>query len=535
MKKVVISAAFIVFCVPSNATIIYVNAAATGSNNGNNWTNAFVDLQAALSSASPGDEIWVAAATYHASQGGDRSESMTLKDGVRIYGGFKGIEEDRVERNWRMHATVLSGNIGDSWARSDNTFRILVARNVSSEAVIDGFVIELAYNDREYPDGVGGGMYVEDATPLIRNCVFRDNVAVGGGATWNQNAAPTYENCTFKRSSDIACYNDGSDARYIDCTFRRNRGGAGAALYARNGSDLIVVRCAIIGNTADGHGGAYYGYGNPIFLDSLFAKNRAARAEGSYGGAMLLRAGSATITNCTIVKNWSEFNAGGISTFSETSTPTIRNCILWGNRSRNGEAHGWVEKDQAVLHAGSMKQSLIEAYTGLYGGRSNFDGDPLFVDVEDHNYRVRAGSPCIDRGKDDVVAESTDLDGNRRILSGRVDLGAYESVCEAVRDFDVEARENDSGGFDVVASIKTHLPAGSTVRLVFTPVDENGDPDPCCATGECGPQVRCPTVRRARIMADGRGKASLPDCPVGRVTVCVEGCGESLCREILCP
>ena len=39
---------------------IYVDQSATGANNGQDWANAFLELQSALAEASPGDEIWVA-------------------------------------------------------------------------------------------------------------------------------------------------------------------------------------------------------------------------------------------------------------------------------------------------------------------------------------------------------------------------------------------------------------------------------------------------------------------------------------------
>jgi hypothetical protein len=81
---------------------------------------------------------------------------------------------------------------------------------------------------------------------------------------------------------------------------------------------------------------------------------------------------------------------------------------------------------------------------GGLSGTGNIDVDPLFVDpngadgiigTEDDNLRLSAGSPCIDAGDNSVVdANSTDLDGNSRILDGDgdgeaiVDMGAYEFV-----------------------------------------------------------------------------------------------------------
>ena len=48
----------------SHAATIYVKHNASGSNNGTSWTNAYTSLQSAISNASSGDEVWVAAGIY---------------------------------------------------------------------------------------------------------------------------------------------------------------------------------------------------------------------------------------------------------------------------------------------------------------------------------------------------------------------------------------------------------------------------------------------------------------------------------------
>src|SRR5262249_54017507 len=105
-------------------TTWYVNAAATGSNNGRSWTNADTDLQKALGSAQSGDQIWVAQGTYKPTSGTDRSLSFALKAGVAIYGGFAGGETLLSQRDFVQHVTTLSGDIGTPGDSGDNSYHV---------------------------------------------------------------------------------------------------------------------------------------------------------------------------------------------------------------------------------------------------------------------------------------------------------------------------------------------------------------------------------------------------------------------------
>ena len=77
----------------SQAAVVFVDASATGANDGTSWADAYADLQDALATAVSGDDIWVAAGTYKPTSTMDRTVSFVMVEGVGIYGGFAGNED----------------------------------------------------------------------------------------------------------------------------------------------------------------------------------------------------------------------------------------------------------------------------------------------------------------------------------------------------------------------------------------------------------------------------------------------------------
>jgi hypothetical protein len=73
----------------AQSRIIYVDAGATGANNGFSWPAAYRFLQDGLATATSGDEIWVAAGTYYPDKGAgqinnDRDATFELISGVGL-------------------------------------------------------------------------------------------------------------------------------------------------------------------------------------------------------------------------------------------------------------------------------------------------------------------------------------------------------------------------------------------------------------------------------------------------------------------
>ncbi|NLX72835.1 MAG: DUF1565 domain-containing protein, partial [Bacteroidales bacterium] len=130
-------------------------------------------INEAISAAQPGDEIWVAEGVYKPTGSTDRSISFVLKEGVALYGGFKGNESSREERDPYTNETILSGNIGDQSSSDDNSHSVVKAdgtSNLITEAtVLDGFIIE---DGKTLTPDVGAGLHLVKASPRVVNVWF---------------------------------------------------------------------------------------------------------------------------------------------------------------------------------------------------------------------------------------------------------------------------------------------------------------------------------------------------------------------------
>jgi hypothetical protein len=294
----------------AQGTIIYVDADATGLNDGSSWANAFLELYDALDVAGYGTQIWVAEGTYKPTGGTNSNISFEMKNGVAICGGFDPTVGDDTwaERDWVNNVTILSGDIGVPGDSSDNSHHVFLNSSLDSTAVLDGFTITGGKANGTGYDDYGGGMFNGSSDLTLSNVRFEGNRADSGGGMYNYVSSPTLTNVTFsgnraEYSSGVygsggGMYNYYSSPTLTDCTFSGNSAAqSGGGMDNSPMSSPTLTNCTFYQNSATDFGGGMYNVDNssPTLTNCTFEGNSA----GTHGGGMANIYASPTLTDCT--------------------------------------------------------------------------------------------------------------------------------------------------------------------------------------------------------------------------------------------
>ncbi|MBI3851071.1 MAG: hypothetical protein HY298_12460 [Verrucomicrobia bacterium] len=238
----------------------------------------------------------------------------------------------------------------------------------------------------------------------LNNCTLTGNSAGGGGGAMYS----TLNNCTV--SSNSATLGGGASRSTLNnCTVAENSasgGGGGVEIGTLN-------NCTLTGNRASGTSGFSGGggaAGGTLNNCSLTGNSTATWGGGVIGGDMFW--GPLTLNNCTLTGNSASLSGGG------ALGGTLNNCIVYFNTATNGANYATSPLFTTLNYCSTTPMST--------SGFGNITNAPLFVDYANGNLHLQSNSPCINAGLNAYAPGSTDLDGLPRIVSGTVDIGAYE-------------------------------------------------------------------------------------------------------------
>ncbi|WP_234573345.1 choice-of-anchor Q domain-containing protein [Rhodohalobacter sp. 614A] len=399
---------------PAIDNILYVKKGASGT--GASWANALGELRDAMAlfdsedcSTEDVDQIWVAEGVYV--PGTSALGTFQLINGIEIYGGFDGTENNLDARDWQNNSTILSGDIDDddnpfdpdedtdsdtnTVSQTDhligvNSYHVVTGSGTDNTAILDGFTIISGDANAGVPHDTGGGIYNLNGSPTLINLNLKGNRAVTyGGGIYNESSSPTLKNVNIESNS----------TQY------------GGGIYNEEGSHPTLTNVTIIDNSAANSAGGMRNWdSNP------------------------------TLTNVTISGNSSGGNGGGMS--NSNSSPTLINSIIWGNTASaegneiwNFDSGSSVTLEYSLYRNGD--NDIVEGPGSFDDGDHSLTSDPQFTNPGNGNYTLQNTSPAINGGDPEIdlsqfpggPAAPLDLAGNPRVYNGDadiIDMGAYE-------------------------------------------------------------------------------------------------------------
>ncbi len=408
---------------------------------------AYLTIQSAIDHASDGDTIWVADGTY---KGPDNTH-------IDFKGKAITVRSENGPNNCIINCQTGDTNYGTAF---------YFHTGEGPDSVLNGFTIKNGKVSER-----GGAIYCNSSSPTIINCKIAWNEAgkYGGGMYNFNNSNPTLIDCLFAENSAGSSqseYGNGggicnlvnSNPTLINCEFYKNSATyQGGGMYNEESSSPNIIKSFFYENDSKNGGGIYnFSNSNPTLTNCILVDN-----SSEFGGAIQnassinLEPSITTLNNCTLFKNSAEKMGGGIRN-SSGGASILNNCIIWDNNDMDGTDESAQIDCTTSSQNTIVNYSCIQGWTGNIQGIGNIDSDPLFIDAEEDDYRLKSTgwqwdilrqrwhydnktsktSPCIDTGnpgsplKDELLAIPDDPTNNWGI-NLRINMGAFGGTAEA--------------------------------------------------------------------------------------------------------
>jgi hypothetical protein len=352
----------------------------------------------------PGDQCWGSGVWVTNGSVTIRSSTITGNAGDCGAAGIE-VNDDMGPAHLTLESSTVSHNTGSErgglqvWGENasalvqDVTFAGNAAGNTGAGMAVVNSASAVIVNTHFYSNtaGHGGGGIMVDgsAQAQITNAVIEHNGADFGGGIAVRGSA----------SASI------SGTRVISNT--ANNSGGGIGIWA-GGPSVVMANTVVSDNYGYDAGGVAMWETGGIFTGTnlLVVDNRSGPGP---AGVALWGSSGGQLMNVTVSGNDSGTGVDGAEVEGPASGFPIVNSIFWGNGM-----------DGSNLGGSNLNVSYSDVQGG-FAGTGNIDADPLFIGGGD--YRLRIGSPCVDKGTS-AGAPTHDLEGTLR--DGAPDMGAYE-------------------------------------------------------------------------------------------------------------
>jgi CSLREA domain-containing protein len=308
---------------------------------------------------------------------------------------------------------------------------------ITSNIIVNGPGIEALTVDGNninhiFSVGVGTTVTINNLTLTGGNGLANSATAPGGGAIGSKANLLTVDTVKFASNLSYSgvgggIYSSVGALTVLNCTFQDNLAELGGGIY-HTGTTLKVQSSTFSGNMAiraktdDDGGGGIYTEQTTVVSNSTFSGNSAGRV----GGGIFFLGGSIktlTVRNCTFTGNSAGKYGGGLHNGSDSGGKVANNII---------------SQNTAPTLPDYFDGGSIVEVTNLIGG------NPMLGPLLDRGgvtptHGLLTGSPALNAGTN---AEALDINGAAltidqrgagfpRIVSGTVDLGAYEGIIPA--------------------------------------------------------------------------------------------------------
>ena len=243
-------------------------------------------------------------------------------------------------------------------------------------------------------NGHGGTLFFNNGGGTVSNCIIRSGSASGwasyAGAVGMNNGLLTHCTITGSFSSDPAANGNSSEA--------------GLVVYM-NGMNARMENCLIRDVSAN--------------------MQMAVHTESSKCIGPLVGVRRGLVANCTIAVSFvqdmdvpSTMTFDGGSALYVSTSAYAYNCVATGFRRADGTS---VPFSGSTKFYGCAGDAAVDGINAIVGTPESFYENPAAG-----KYRPLRGGLLVNAGSAVVLASSTDLDGNPRILKDLIDIGCYE-------------------------------------------------------------------------------------------------------------